>query len=770
MADVHISCPKCGLSKDVAVERIPANAVQVTCPSCKHRFPLPGGNLHEAADAKPGAVDDQRSAAACLSQAPTIPTAASTLNDMSLQQGGTRAKSLLLFFLLLVFVLVGLRIWAEGKKRDVPFPNFITTSAQAVAVSWGEDVILLDHAGKVTGRQRLPKGSMLTQLLYVDDELWLADHSSNSIQRLRNGSWESVVNGGDRFRGAFKFAVDQKSGEIFVADSSNHTIHQFRTDGSYIRSFGREGKQAGELKFPNSILFDQDGNLIIVNTNCFRIDLFSRQGEFLKTIANVEAVNDYKYPTLLAKVGERFAFLHTIDLRQAVIMLYGNDGHPIGQLQPRQRIDEAGDLAAWDGKVLVTENKLRKVFFFSADDQSYLGPFSRELDDLGKEANRLEARYASLSKYALIALLACCLPVFYLYYQTRQNVERQLETVDCGSIVSPAAILGVATDRKKLALAALVLIISVLFSLSCIPSLKSNPSLMPLLMLVNAFFTLLLIRFLMESGIANPSRKEQVEKLVRAASSTLAQMLAAGERVEICTALQRNIYLKQPSLLLLTTQRLVLIDFAALRPSGYCQLGYGDIAGVMLEPAKIGINRLNRMLKTEMFRLKLTLRPPADASPLLLAGVGSLVLEQIKRLLEEKCREGARLGYAQLCTQCFRPLAADGCSHCRQIKNNDWKPLLLSLLYPGLGQFYNREIRKGCVLSVLFTIGILSLTEPLTQILSRSSETSHAVLIQIVYFLLVMAVLYIGAIADADLVGRQGRQLFSKEMFRKIRK
>lgn len=765
MADIRITCPKCGLSKDVAAEKVPSTATQVTCPACKHQFPLSSGSERVDAVVHPAPTRKLTTVAPSSSQSPSMQTDKTPITDMPLQQAGNRAKSLLLFFLLLVVVLVSVRLWADGKQRDIPFPNFITTSTQGVAVSWGEDVILLDHAGKVTGRQKLPNGAKLTQLLYVDDELWHADHTSNSIRRLRNGSWETVVSGGDRFRGAFKFVVDQKSREIFVADSSNHIIHQFMTDGSYVRSFGREGKKPGELKFPNSILFDQEGNLIIVNTNCFRIDIFSRKGEFIKTIVNVEAVNDYKYPTLLAKVGDRFAFLHTIDLRRAVIMLYRDDGQAIGQLSPMTRINEAGDIAAWNGKVLVTENKLRKIFLFSADDREYLGPFSKELDDLGKDTDQLEARYAAISKYSLIALLVFCLPVFYLYYQTRQNQERLLDAVDYGSVVPSSAILGVATDRKKLAFAALILIVSVLFTLLCIPPLKNIPSIMALLILGNAAFTLVLIRLIMESGIANPSRKEQVEKLVRAASSSLTQILAAGELVA-CTALQRSVYLKQPSLLLLTSQRILLVDFAALRPSGYSQFGYGDIASVALEPVKIGITALNRLLKTEMFRLKLPLRPPGDSS-FLLAGVGSQILEQVKRILENKCREGSRLGYTRLCTKCFRPMGPDGCPHCRQAGKQNWKPLLLSLLYPGLGQFYNRELVKGCIFSVLFTSGILSLTMPVTQILDRSAETSKTTMIQIAYCLLEMTVMYVIAIADADMVGRKGRRLFSMDIFKR---
>jgi len=760
MADLRITCPECGLSKDVAAERVPAAAVQVTCPGCQHRFPLPAVQRATAASAPAPSADET------AAPPPAAPFPEAPLQNLPLRRAGSRAKTLLLCFVLLVIMFVALRLWADGKKRSVPFPNFIAASPQGVAVSWGDELLLLDHSGKVTGRQSLPEGTVLTQLLYVDGELWHADHATNSIKRLRDGTWETVVRGAGRFRGAFKFAVDLNSREIFVADAANHTIHQFMTDGSYVGSFGREGKLPGELKFPNSILFDRDGNLIVANTNCFRIDLFSRRGEFLRTIAHVAPVSEYKYPTLLARVGDRFVFLHTVDLCQALVMLYGADGEAIGQFSTPRRLEEAGDLTAWDGKVLVTDHKSRRVLSFSAADRSYLGPLSAELEARGKEAGRLEARYAALSSYFLRLLVLCCLPVFYLYYQTRQNEERRLETVDCGSILPGAAILGLATDRKKMALAVLVVIVTVLMALLCIPYLKDHESLKALLMLSTTVFTLVAVRLAMESSFSNPSRGEQVEKLVRAAASSLPHLLAVGEQVEACTALQRNAYLRRPSLILLTTRRLLMVDFAALRPIGFCQIGYGDIAETRLEPAKFGIRCLNRVLKTEMFRLRLTLRPPGAAAPLSLTGVGRQIPERLQRLLDEKRSDGLALGYAVLCPRCFRPLGPEGCPHCSQARKPDWKPLLLSLLYPGLGQFYNREIMKGSVLSIFFTIDILTLTRPMTQIMNHSAETSKAVGIQIVYYLFMMGVLYIGALADADLVGRQGRRLFSKGIFK----
>jgi len=41
VSDIRLSCPRCGFSRELPQARIPAGAQLVTCPHCKHRFPLP---------------------------------------------------------------------------------------------------------------------------------------------------------------------------------------------------------------------------------------------------------------------------------------------------------------------------------------------------------------------------------------------------------------------------------------------------------------------------------------------------------------------------------------------------------------------------------------------------------------------------------------------------------------------------------------------------------------------------------------------------------
>src|SRR6185369_6824845 len=387
-----------------------------TCPKCHHRFQMTNDRGASTVPASPKMKPATLPTVRKLESSPASPSLAAT----SLQTGGARAKTILCCFLLLVALLVGVRLWADAKQRNVPFPNFIATSAREVAVSWGEQVYLLDHAGTITGKLALPPGTILTQLAYVGDELWLADHKTNAIKRLHNGAWETVVNGAGRFRGAYKFAADLEAGEIFVTDSSNHIIHQFTSDGTYQHSFGREGKGPGDLMFPNSILFDQAGNLIVANTNCFRLDLFSRHGDFLKTIAHVQAIGMHRFPTLLTEVGEKFAFLHTVDLRAAKVMLYGGDGNAIGELVPPKPIDDAGDIAAMDGNILVSDHQERKVYRFSADTREYLGPFSAELEQLGMADAITQRRYQRIANFALVIILVTIVPLLFFYLRFRR--------------------------------------------------------------------------------------------------------------------------------------------------------------------------------------------------------------------------------------------------------------------------------------------------------------------------------------------------------------
>ena len=64
-------------------------------------------------------------------------------------------------------------------------------------------------------------------------------------------------------------------GELYVCDSNNHRIQVLDLDLKFKRSFGSQGKAAGQFCYPTSIAFDSNGQIFIADSMNNRIQCFS---------------------------------------------------------------------------------------------------------------------------------------------------------------------------------------------------------------------------------------------------------------------------------------------------------------------------------------------------------------------------------------------------------------------------------------------------------------------------------------------------------------
>ena len=71
------------------------------------------------------------------------------------------------------------------------------------------------------------------------------------------------------------------TGSIYVADTHNHRIQRFAKDGTYLSTFGTQGKGPGEFRYPSAILMDRANNLFVVDTGNNRVQKLDAQGKFL---------------------------------------------------------------------------------------------------------------------------------------------------------------------------------------------------------------------------------------------------------------------------------------------------------------------------------------------------------------------------------------------------------------------------------------------------------------------------------------------------------
>ncbi|XP_078657377.1 uncharacterized protein LOC144903269 [Branchiostoma floridae x Branchiostoma belcheri] len=82
-------------------------------------------------------------------------------------------------------------------------------------------------------------------------------------------------------------AVDDSRDLLFVTDFYDHKVFVFDLEGNLKVSFGKEGENEGELLNPSGITFDPAGNIIVVNYDNNRLQVFKADGTYLRTVAIV---------------------------------------------------------------------------------------------------------------------------------------------------------------------------------------------------------------------------------------------------------------------------------------------------------------------------------------------------------------------------------------------------------------------------------------------------------------------------------------------------
>ena len=118
-------------------------------------------------------------------------------------------------------------------------------------------------------------------------------------------------------------AVNQKN-EIAVTDKTNHRIQVFSSNGTHLRSFGRNGDQPGEFNRPTGIAFHND-NIIVADTLNHRVQLFSDQGEYLGQFGGKGNL-DHQLKYLHGLSVDSDGNIIVADSRNHLIKIFSNDG------------------------------------------------------------------------------------------------------------------------------------------------------------------------------------------------------------------------------------------------------------------------------------------------------------------------------------------------------------------------------------------------------------------------------------------------------------
>ncbi len=90
-------------------------------------------------------------------------------------------------------------------------------------------------------------------------------------------------NGPGEFNRPEGLCVDAQD-RIYVADSCNHRIQVFASDGQFLRAYGKPGKGTGELSYPYDICVDAAGRQYVCEFGNSRIQVFDSEGRPLEIV------------------------------------------------------------------------------------------------------------------------------------------------------------------------------------------------------------------------------------------------------------------------------------------------------------------------------------------------------------------------------------------------------------------------------------------------------------------------------------------------------
>lgn len=176
-----------------------------------------------------------------------------------------------------------------------------------------------------------------------------------------------------------------KNGDVFVADFYNQRIQVFSTGGDYIKTLPAEAdrEKLGAPVMPTALALDEEENLYVADVNLQRILIFDSQGELLDYFGKPgSSEGSLSYPNGLTVVPES-DWLLVSNSNNARVDIFTRDGEFIRTAVPPDRVANPRGVA-WDaGKqwIIVVDNLAHTVWVTDWDGALIQAVGSRGLKD-----------------------------------------------------------------------------------------------------------------------------------------------------------------------------------------------------------------------------------------------------------------------------------------------------------------------------------------------------------------------------------------------------
>lgn len=118
-----------------------------------------------------------------------------------------------------------------------------------------------------------------------DGKVYVADAAYDRVFIYKDdGNFIGTIGVAGEMKSPAGLAIDKTKGRLYAADTKKNIVMAYALDGKPIFTIEGYGMGKGRFNFPTNIAVDAEGNIFIVDTGNFSVQVFSPDGIYLRTI------------------------------------------------------------------------------------------------------------------------------------------------------------------------------------------------------------------------------------------------------------------------------------------------------------------------------------------------------------------------------------------------------------------------------------------------------------------------------------------------------
>jgi sugar lactone lactonase YvrE len=202
-----------------------------------------------------------------------------------------------------------------------------------------------------------------------DGRLFVSDVASDRIFIYRDGVHVGALGEEGKYISVSGIAIDDERGLVYVVDSNKHLVYVYSLeDYNEVRTIGQRGHGEGMFNFPTNLALDSKGNLYVVDTGNFRVQIFDPKGNLVRKFGQLGDLPGYfTRPKGIALDSEdniyvvdaAFQNVQIWNQEGQYLMGFGEGGDEVGQFSL-----PAGMYIDHEDKIYVVEQLTRRVQIF----------------------------------------------------------------------------------------------------------------------------------------------------------------------------------------------------------------------------------------------------------------------------------------------------------------------------------------------------------------------------------------------------------------------